>query len=136
MEHHHLDAMVRDYGSRVTTYWGNDSKPGILKTHAVTREYQFLLANTLNNSGVRFDIDLFTITREKNVAAMLDMLKEQMLRYHWSVKKATDEHGKQRTALTAKMGSLQDDLLITCQMGIYAGREITRDPARLEVIAR
>ncbi len=131
MEHHHLDAMVKDIPG-VTTFWETEKKPGITKTEKSTREYQFLLSNCLANGGLRFDRTLFTCTREKTPQAMLDMLEDQMSRYHWAVKKANDEHGEDRTKLTGKVGNLQDDLLIAIAMIIYTGRIIIRDPKRLE----
>lgn len=131
MEHHHLDAMVRDI-PEVDTFWETDKKPGITKTEKSTREYQFLLSNCLANNGLRFSRDLFTVTREKTPAAMLEILQDQMSRYHWAVKKPADEHGKERVKLTGKVGNKQDDLLIAVAMVIYVGRMIIRDPSRLE----
>lgn len=132
MEHHHLDAMVQDIEG-VTTFWETDKKPGISKTEKSTKEYQFLLSNLLCNAGLLFDRDLYTCTREKQPKDMLDMLEDQMARFHWSVKKAGDEHGKDRVKLTGKVGNLQDDLLIAVAMVVYVGRMIIRDPQRLEV---
>lgn len=132
MEHHHLDAMVQDIEG-VTTFWETDKKPGISKTEKSTKEYQFLLSNLLCNGGLLFDRDLYTCTREKQSKDMLDMLEDQMARFHWSVKKAGDEHGKDRVKLTGKVGNLQDDLLIAVAMVVYVGRMIIRDPQRLEV---
>jgi hypothetical protein len=131
MEHHHLDAMVREI-ARVETFWETDKKPGITKTEKSTREYQFLLSNCLANGGLRFSKDLFTTTREKTPKSMMEMLQDQMARYHWSVKKPNDEMGKERVKLTGKVGNQQDDLLIAVAMVIYVGRMITRDPKRLE----
>ncbi len=67
---------------------------------------------------------------------MLDMLKDQFLRYHWSVKKATSEHASDKVKLTGKIGNLQDDLLIASSMVLYGGRLITRDPSRLQMVRR
>lgn len=131
MEHHHLDAMVREI-ARVETFWETDKKPGITKTEKSTREYQFLLSNCLANGGLRFSKDLFTTTREKTPKSMMEMLQDQMARYHWSVKKPNDEMGKERVKLTGKVGNQQDDLLIAVAMVIYVGRMIIRDPKRLE----
>ena len=131
MEHHHLDAMVQDI-DKVETFWETSKKPGISKTEKSTREYQFLLSNCLAQSGLRFDRDLFTVTRERSPMFMLDMLQDQMSRFHWAVKKGGDEHSKDRVKLTGKIGNQQDDLLIAVSMVIYVGRMIIRDPARLE----
>lgn len=131
MEHHHLDAMIRDI-PEVTTFWETDKNPGVRKTEKSTREYQFLLSNCLANHGLRFSKDLFTVTREKDQKSMMDMLRDQMSRYHWAVKKPNDEMGEARTKLTGKVGNQQDDLLIAVAMVIYVGRMIIRDPARLQ----
>ena len=63
----------------------------------------------------------------------LAMLEDEMGRFHWSVKKANDEYGKDKIKLTGKIGNAQDDLLIAVAMVVYVGRMIIRDPARLEV---
>lgn len=131
MEHHHLDAMVRGI-PEVETFWETDKNPGIRKTEKSTKEYQFLLSNCLANNGLRFSKQLFTTTREKDPKSMMDMLQDQMSRFHWSVKKPNDEMGKERVKLTGKVGNQQDDLLIAVAMVIYVGRMIIRDPGRLE----
>jgi len=132
MEHHHLDSMVQDIPN-VTTFWEKENKPGITKTEKSTREYQFLLSNCLANGGLRFDNALFTCTREKTTTSMMDMLEDQMSRFHWATKKASDEHGKDRSKLTGKVGNQQDDLLIAVAMVIYVGRMIIRDPKRFNL---
>lgn len=130
MEHHHLDAMVQDMNSDIETFWETDNKPGITKTAKVTRDYQFLLSNQLASSGLLFDYNLFTTTREKTPQSMRAMLEDQMLRFHWAVKKPADEHGEARVKLTGKIGNQQDDLLIAVCMVMYVGRMITRDRNR------
>ncbi len=52
--------MVQDIPN-VTTFWETEKKPGLQKTEKVTREYQFLLSNTLAHGGIKFDADLFTV---------------------------------------------------------------------------
>lgn len=130
MEHHHLDSMVQDIEG-VTTFWETEKKPGISKTEKSTREYQFLLTNLLSNGGLLFDRDLMTSTREKTPKDMMAMLEDEMSRFHWSVKKAGDDHGKDRVKLTGKIGNLQDDLLIAVAMVVYVGRMIIRNPQRI-----
>ena len=132
MEHHHLDSMVQDIDG-VTTFWETAKKPGISKTEKSTRDYQFLLSNCLSQKAFHFDIDMFTCTKEKTPKCMRDVLEDQMGRFHWSVKKANDEHGKDKVKLTGKVGNQQDDLLIAVAMIPYVGRMIVRDPSRLEV---
>lgn len=135
MEHHHLDSMVQDIPG-VETFWETEKKPGISKTEKSTREYQFLLSNCLAQKGLLFDRDLFTCTKEKDVPSMMLMLEDQMSRFHWSVKKANDEMGKDKVKLTGKIGNAQDDLLIAVAMVVYVGRMIIRDPGRLETTGR
>jgi len=135
LESAHLDTMVRDMPG-VETFWEKDTRAGVCKTATVTRDYQFLLNHGLSQNALRFDEDVFTITREKDVGAVLSMLQDQMLRYHWERKKAHDNHGKDRYTITGKIGNAQDDLLISTMMVIYWGRIISRDPRRLEGGAR
>lgn len=131
LESAHLDTMVRDI-PEVETFWEKDARAGVCKTAAVTRDYQFLLNLALSQGGFLFDRDLFTVTREQTPESMMDLLQDQMLRYHWERKKAPDSMGKDRYTITGKVGSAQDDLLISAMMVVYWGRVISRDPRRLE----
>jgi len=130
MESAHLDAMVADIHG-VETFWEKETRPGVCKDGKATRGYQFLLTNCLAQGGLRFDRDLYTVTREKTVPCMLDMLNDQMLRFHWEKKKAVDVMGKDRYALTAKVGNQQDDLLVALEMVLYWGRLIMAERDRL-----
>ncbi len=123
MESAHLETMVHDTG-RVTTFWQTDKRAGVCKTEAVTREYQFLLNTNLASGTLRFDADLFTVTRDKTPQCMLDMLREQMERFHWVCKKANSETGKDKYTLTGKMGSAQDDMIVAVMMSVYWPRVI------------
>jgi len=126
LESAHLDTMVRDIRN-VETFWEKPNKPGVCKDGKATRGYQFMLTNLLAQGGLKFDRDLFTVTREKTPACMRDMLMEQMFRYHWDRKKAPDVMGKDRYALTGKVGSLQDDLLVAVSMIPYWGTYVTNE---------
>lgn len=117
----HLESMIADLKD-VETFWEKPNKPGVCKDGKATRGYQFLLSNCLANAGLHFDRDLFTITREKTVQCMKDQLQDQMGRFHWECIKSADGKGKDRVKLTGKVGSQQDDLLITLAMIIYWGR--------------
>lgn len=128
----HLDTMVRDQPG-VTTYWEKPNRPGVCKDGKATRGYQFALSNALCNGSIKFEHDLFTVSRDKTPACMLNMLNEQMLRYHWERKAATDKLGKDRYALTGKVGSAQDDLLISMMMAYYWGDLVIRHPEGLGV---
>jgi len=131
LESAHLDTMVRDI-PQVETFWETERRPGVCKTAAVTRQYQFLMNNALSQKSMRIDQDLFTVTRERCPEDMLSMLQDQLLRYHWERKKAVDNFGRDRYTITGKIGNAQDDLLISTMMVIYWGRVISRDPRRLE----
>ena len=122
LEAAHLDTMVHRIPG-VKTYWQKD-KPGVHKDGKATRGYQFLLTTCLAEGSIRFEEDLITVTREKKPQDMLDMLEDQMYRYHWEKKKATDVFGSDRYTLTGKVGNKQDDLLITLEMALYWGRAI------------
>jgi capsid protein len=124
LESAHLDTMVQDIAG-VKTYWEKENKPGVHKDASVTRQYQFMLNNTLANDSLRFDFELFTVTKEKTTQCMRDMLQDQMYRLHWEKKKASDEvMGRDRYALTGKIGNKNDDLLICVAMLIHWGRVI------------
>lgn len=122
--------MVRDIPG-VTTYWQNENRPGVRKGGPETRQYQFLMSNSLANGALKFDCNLFTVTREKGPKDMLMLLQDQMQRFHFEKKKATDNFGKDRFALTGKVGNLQDDLLITVMMLYYWGRIVMNNPDRV-----
>ena len=131
MEHHHLENMVADIDG-VQTFWESKDKPGFRKTDKSTRDYQFLLTNLLSENAIAFDQELFTCTKEKDVPSMLAMLQDEMNRYHWAKRKATDEvMGTDKCKLTGKIGNSQDDLLVALMMGIYVMRLILLNPARL-----
>lgn len=120
LESCHLHTMLRELrNERVTTFYEKEGRPGVCKDGEATRQYQFLLTLALNQGNVRFDHRLFTVTPDATVQTMRDLLEEQMLRFHWETKKIGDSTRRQ---LTAKMGSKQDDLLISVMMLLYWGR--------------
>ena len=121
LEAAHLDSMISDLPD-VETFWETDKKPGVNKSEKATRGYQFLMSNSLAEGGLRFDRDLFTVTREKTVQCMRNQLEDQSSRFHWAVRKSPDGFGKDKFKLSGKVGSLQDDLLVTLMMDMYWGR--------------
>lgn len=118
LESAHLDTMVKDIPG-VRTYWEKPNKPGVCKDGRATRAYQFNLAHALAMQSIVFDADCFTVTKDQSVSKIKDMLQEEMLRYRWEKKDAVDSMGKDRYALTGKMGNKQDDLLIALSMALY-----------------
>ena len=133
LEASHLHTMVQQYND-VQTYWEKPTKPGICKTHQKTIDYQFLLNSMLCDRTVVIDKNCFTISKGQSQDGILALLREQMERYHWEKKAATDNFGKDRWAITGKMGGdKQDDLLITLFMSAFFGRGIVNDPRRLNI---
>lgn len=131
LEASHLDSMVQGIGG-VEVYWQTEKKAGVCKTEAITRSYQFLLSQSLASDALKFDLQLFTVTREQDVASMLALLRDQMERFHWEKSPASTSFGTDRCKLTAKQGTGQDDLLIATMMLLHWGRLIIANRARLE----
>ena len=83
---------------------------------------------------ILIDRDCFTISKGQSQDGILSLLREQMERYHWEKKAAADNFGRDRWAITGKMGGdKQDDLLITLFMCAFFGRGIVLDPRRLNI---
>jgi hypothetical protein len=122
--------MVMDIAG-VQTYEEKGKKPGICKTAALTRGYQFLLCQSLASDGIKFGVDLFTVTREHSPTSMMEMLREQLERLHWETAPASTPLGVDKSKLTGKVGSKNDDLSISVQMLLYFGRLIIASQARL-----
>jgi hypothetical protein len=55
----------------------------------------------------------------KNPRDFVLKLKEQLNVYSYQFKDAPDTFGKQRVALTGKVGGMKDDLVIALQLGIF-----------------
>lgn len=129
LESAHLYTMVGDV-PRVETYFDKD-KPGVHKDDKATRGYHFFLVNALAEGTIHFDQDLFTTSNEQTPQSMLEMLQDQMHRFHWEKKKAVDVFGKDRYALTGKVGNKQDDLLICMTMVPYWGQQVVQFSDRI-----
>jgi len=121
----HLETMLKDL-DRVEVYWESNRRAGVCKTERITRQYQFLMANALACNGLRFDQDLFTVSREQTADSILDLLAEQCYRLHWERRKTSDASGTEdpRVKLTAKVAGKSDDLLISLFMIFFWGRLI------------
>ena len=115
--------MVHEYED-VDVYWQNPqgTKPGVCKTHDITNQYRFLLNQLLATNALKFDREMFTVSRGKTTKAIKSMFREQLERYHEEFKAPSDNFGKGKTVLTGKMGSKQDDLAIAGMQCIYWGR--------------
>ena len=121
----HMASMLKKR-TDVKTYWQTEKKPGINKDHKTSDNYQFLMDTKLNHDGIRFDGDFFTNSKIYTRESIKDLLKEQMLIYHYEYDPVR-EKGK----LTGKMGDKQDDLLIATMQCLYYGRAAARDPRRI-----
>lgn len=133
LEASHLHTMVKRFND-VHTFWESPKKPGICKTHQKTIDYCFLFNSMLSDRGIALDDELFTISKEMSQESILGLFREQVERFHWEKKAATDSFGKDRWAITGKMGNdKQDDLLITAFMIAFFGKGIILDPSRLNV---
>ena len=127
--------MVRNI-TNVHTFWEKETRPGICKSALITREYQFLMNNSLYNQTIRFSDELFTTSRMGKDSTytpegIKSLLEEQTLRYHWEKKPASDAFGKEKVTVTGKLQDKQDDLLIAAMMVLFWGRTIMKNPRRL-----
>ena len=135
MEASHMETMVKSF-TNVHTFWEKDSRPGVTKTAASTRELQFMMNNALYNQSIKFSTQLFTTSRmgqqdTYSPEGIKALLMEQTLRYHWEKKPANDPFGKERVTVTGKLNDKQDDLLIATMMTLHYGKSILRNPRRL-----
>ena len=117
-----LESMVKDMHD-VTVYCHKPDRPGVWKTEAITRSYQFMLANALATKTLHFDAALFTVTKNHTPKSMLDLAERQLRQLHWDTRTLTN--GESRARITGKVGNLPDDLCITICMAVYWGHVIT-----------
>ena len=127
----HMSNMISSMGD-VRVYWQKNDRPGVLKTHHITNDYQFVFNSRLKSQSIWFDEQFFTTTPGKTEVQIKGMLREQLERYHYEYLEARTVHGNPRQTITGKMGSgMQDDLAIATLMAPYWGRIALRDLARL-----
>ena len=122
LEHSHLSNMVLRRHRNVEVYADKPGKLGVCKDAYVTRQYQFMLTNSLMSNLIHFSRDLFTTTPEMSPKSMLTMLEDQALRLRWEKRKGNTIFQDDKVKLTAKQGNKQDDLLIAVVMVMYWGR--------------
>lgn len=92
---------------------------GILTTEDVKYGMCTLLNNMLRDQRVDINENLIS----NNVADNLKRLKEQLSVYSLQFKSAVNVFGKQRTALSGKVGGMKDDVVICLQLAIYFSKE-------------
>ena len=135
LEASHLHTMVKRYKD-VTTFWEKEHKPGVCKTAQRTVDYQFLITSMLFDGFLGFERDLFTSSKGQTPEKIKNLLREQLERYHWERKKASDHFGRDRWTMTGKMGDKQDDLYVTVAMCAFFGRSVIKNPRRMDRLKR
>lgn len=107
LEHSHMGNMVSNF-PRLTCFQQKDGIPGVVLTGALKRIYQVNMVDALFDGSLRFERDFFTISKKKgehlHPDAILALLREQMERFHWEHKPASDAHGTDRWSMTGKLG--------------------------------
>ncbi len=128
MEASHMQSLVKEY-SDVTTHFSKNGRPGVLMTNESKVSYQQMMTSCLFRKLLRFERDLFTCSRKVGGRdQIIALLQEQFERFHWDKKLAPDCHGRDRWAMTGKMGAKQDDLLIALLMDYKYGLDLVHDP--------
>ncbi|KAJ1469369.1 hypothetical protein T484DRAFT_1852065 [Baffinella frigidus] len=94
-----------------------NGRVGVLTTNDIKHGMSTLLNIMLREQRVSI------LTAEKlvcrNPCEFILRLKEQMAVYSYQFKDASDTFGKQRVALTGKVGGMKDDIVIALQLGIF-----------------
>ena len=111
----------------MTTFWQRD-RPGVVMTADSKRSYHNLMVGCLFNHKIMFERDLFTQSRKMTPERILALSQEQFERFHWDVVPPKDNHGKPRTTITGKLGSKQDDSLISTLMTYKYGMDLQFNP--------
>lgn len=113
---------------RLTCFEQKDGIPGVVLTGQLKRIYQVNMVDALFDGSLRFERDFFTVSKKKgehvDPDVMIALLRDQMERFHWEHKPASDAHGKDRWAMTGKLGEKQDDALLALLMAYTWGNSI------------
>lgn len=128
-----LQSYVRSYEDVITMYEKPGGKPGINKTHQVTESYIFFLNQMLATKSILFDMDLFTVSRNKTVTMMKETLRDQLERFHEEFKAPKDNFTRGKKVQTGKMGSKQDDVAVALQQLIYWARAYLNNSRRAPI---
>lgn len=131
----HMHSMISQRGD-VRSYWQKEDRLGIIKDARVTDNYQFFLDDMLQQDFLRFYHDIITHSRHFRTSpggeAIVNLVQEQMQRYHYERLDTVDRNGNPRCRITGKSGGKQDDLLIALMMALYWGRAVLKDPRRIK----
>lgn len=123
----HIDSYVHDIDNVSVFHENNKDRIGIRKTEQNTDDYQICVEDMLRKGQIYFSSELFTTSKKfehpdgEMHKAKLE-LREQLERYHWEVLKAKDVFGKEKIAMTGKMGGAQDDMYVAFAMTAYWGK--------------
>lgn len=90
---------------------------GVLTTHEVKHAMCTLTNTMLREKRVHMLQGDALISKER--AALRTRLRDQLQIYSYQFKTAPDTFGKDRMALSGKVGGMKDDLCICMQLGIY-----------------
>ena len=116
------------------------NKPGVYKTRETSEHYRFYTSSALFHETLRFDEGIITVSKGLDdtvtIEKMMNMLQNQLERYHYITKEALDVFGEQKKRLTGKTGGENDDLLIVYMMAITWGRVCMKDPRVRDAIRR
>lgn len=88
---------------------------GILTTEEIKLAMMTLLNNMLREKRINVDQELISQEPE----ACKRRLREQLSIYSFQYKSAANVFGKQRVALSGKVGGMKDDVCIALQLSIY-----------------
>ena len=111
---HHKRAL--DHIPGVTFYVDQKaSRVGVLTTEATKHAMAQLVVSMLSERRIHVLSPLYSNEPD----AMRVRLREQMETYSAQFKQAPDTFGKDKIALSGKVGGMKDDLCICLQLGVY-----------------
>jgi hypothetical protein len=127
LEASHLHGVVQHFDD-VKTYWQKPNRPGVVMTAESKSLYHKQMIGCLYNRKLRFERDFFTVSKHITPEIIKTNTKEQFEMFHWVKKPAKDNLSKDRFALTGKMGTKQDDCLISILQNYKYGLELISNP--------
>jgi len=92
---------------------------GVLMTEDVKYAMMTLFNNLLRDQRVAF----YKPFVSENPEAMMKRIAQQLEVYSFQYKSAANVFGKQRAALSGKVGGMKDDIVIAMQLGAYFSKE-------------
>jgi len=92
-------------------------------THALKNHSKYGACTLLNNMLREQRVSVADPVYSEDPEGNRRRLKEQMSIYSMQFKAAQNAFGKQRVALSGKVGGMKDDVVICLQLGIYYSKE-------------